>query len=226
DGYYEQRLINEQIARLTGLRYLEGYQNDEEQYKALMNAGITAAREMSLVPGIALSAEQIARLTSDIVWLVNQSVTLADGSQQTVLVPQIYLMVRDGDINSAGALISANNISLHTNQDINNQGSIAGRKIVDLGAQNISNSGLISGNKVALNASNNIDFNGGAAQAQDLLSLKANQINLTTTTATHGDERNGATVIDRVAGLYVTGNKDSILTVDGKKGIDINGAQL
>ncbi|PIT20303.1 hemagglutinin repeat-containing protein, partial [Snodgrassella communis] len=226
DGYYEQRLINEQIARLTGFRHLEGYQNDEEQYKALMNAGITAAREMSLVPGIALSAEQIARLTSDIVWLVNQTVTLADGSQQTVLVPQIYLMVRDGDINSAGALISANNISLHTNQDLNNQGSIAGRKIVDLGAQNISNSGLISGNKIALNASNNIDFNGGAAQARDLLSLKANHISINTTTATHGDQRNGATVIDRVAGLYVTGNKDSILTVDGKQGININGAQI
>ncbi|WP_239353008.1 hemagglutinin repeat-containing protein, partial [Snodgrassella communis] len=226
DGYYEQRLINEQIANLTGFRHLEGYQNDEEQYKALMNAGITAAREMSLVPGIALSAEQIARLTSDIVWLVNQTVTLADGSQQTVLVPQIYLMVRDGDINSAGALISANNISLHTNQDLNNQGSIAGRKIVDLGAQNISNSGLISGNKIALNASNNIDFNGGAAQARDLLSLKANHISINTTTATHGDQRNGATVIDRVAGLYVTGNKDSILTVDGKQGIDINGAQI
>ncbi|NUE67758.1 S-layer family protein, partial [Snodgrassella sp. ESL0253] len=34
DGYYEQRLINEQIANLTGYRRLDGYQNDEEQYKA------------------------------------------------------------------------------------------------------------------------------------------------------------------------------------------------
>ncbi|WP_439328532.1 hypothetical protein, partial [Lonepinella sp. BR2357] len=34
DGYYEQRLINEQINQLTGRRYLTGFNNDMEQYKA------------------------------------------------------------------------------------------------------------------------------------------------------------------------------------------------
>ncbi|KES11580.1 ImpE protein, partial [Snodgrassella alvi SCGC AB-598-P14] len=91
-----------------------------------MDAGISMAKTMGLVPGVALSADQIARLTSDIVWMVSQTVTMPDGSQQTVLVPQVYLMVRDGDLNTAGALISADNISLHTNKDINNQGTVAG----------------------------------------------------------------------------------------------------
>lgn len=72
DGYYEQRLINEQIAELTGHRRLDGYQNDEEQFKALMDNGATAARSMNLSVGIALSAEQAAQLTSDIVWLVQK----------------------------------------------------------------------------------------------------------------------------------------------------------
>lgn len=67
DGYYEQRLVNEQIATLTGYRYLDGYQNDEEQFKALMNAGITFAQAHQLRIGVSLSEEQVAQLTSDIV---------------------------------------------------------------------------------------------------------------------------------------------------------------
>ncbi|MEX7543006.1 hypothetical protein AB0862_018030, partial [Acinetobacter baumannii] len=36
DGFYEQRMVQDQIANLTGYRFLEGYGSDEEQYKALM----------------------------------------------------------------------------------------------------------------------------------------------------------------------------------------------
>ena len=226
DGYYEQRLINEQIDQLTGYRRLAGYDSDEDEYKALMDAGVSMAKTMGLVPGIALSADQVARLTSDIVWMVSQTVTMPDGSQQTVLVPQVYLMVRDGDLNTAGALISANNISLHTNKDINNQGTVAGRRIVDLGAHNLSNSGLISGQNVLLNATDNIDINGGTVQAQNFLGLQAKHINVNTTTATHGDERNGGTVIDRVAGLYVTGSKNGILAVNSVEDLNFHGANI
>ncbi|NUF09849.1 hemagglutinin repeat-containing protein [Snodgrassella sp. ESL0324] len=226
DGYYEQRLINEQIDQLTGYRRLAGYESDEDEYKALMDAGVSMAKAIGLVPGIALSADQMARLTSDIVWMVSQTVTMPDGSQQSVLVPQVYLMVRDGDLNTAGALISADNISLHTNKDINNQGTVAGRKVVDLGAHNLSNSGLISGKTVLANAANNIDINGGTVQAQDMLSLQAQRINVNTTTATHGDERNGGTVIDRVAGLYVTGGKNGILAVNSVEDLNFHGANI
>ena len=226
DGYYEQRLINEQIAKLTGFRRLNGYYDDEDEFKALMDSGISVAKKLGLLPGVALTADQIARLTSDIVWLVDQTITLPDGTQQTVLVPQVYLMVRDGDLNTSGALISAANIRLHTNKDINNQGTIAGRKIVDLGANNFDNSGLISGQKVGLEANNNINIIGGTVQAQDLLSLQAKHIDINTTTVTHGDERNGGTVINRVAGLYVTGNNNGIMAVNGIEGLNINGANI
>ena len=50
-------------------------------------AGVTFAKQYGLTPGIALSAAQMAQLTSDIVWLVEQTVTLPDGSSQRVLVP-------------------------------------------------------------------------------------------------------------------------------------------
>ena len=80
DGFYEQRLISEQIAQLTGRRFLAGYADDEAQYRALMNAGATVATAWQLVPGVALSAEQMAQLTTDIVWLVERQVSLADGT--------------------------------------------------------------------------------------------------------------------------------------------------
>ena len=125
DGYYEQKLVNEQIARLTGYRRLDGYDNDEAQLKALMDAGITFARSQQLVPGVALSAAQVAQLTSDIVWLENQTVTLKDGSQQTVLVPKVYVVARKGDLNSTGSLISANVLQLNADE-IRNGGTIGG----------------------------------------------------------------------------------------------------
>lgn len=40
DGYYEQKLITDQIVTLSGQRYLGNYRNDEEQFKALMDNGI------------------------------------------------------------------------------------------------------------------------------------------------------------------------------------------
>lgn len=70
DGFYEQKLVREQVQALTGQRFLGDYSNDQTQYMALMNNGLTYAKALNLRPGIALSAEQVAQLTSDMVWLV------------------------------------------------------------------------------------------------------------------------------------------------------------
>ena len=225
DGYYEQKLVNEQIARLTGYRRLDGYDNDEDQLKALMDAGITFARSQQLVPGVALSAAQVAQLTSDIVWLENQTITLQDGSQQTVLVPKVYVVARKGDLNSTGSLISANVLQLNADE-IRNGGTIAGRKVVDLRAQNIEHSGQIRGEKVWLDAQNQINLQGGDIAAGKLLSLSADQINVSSTTATSGDKQNGNTVVDRVARLSVgeDGSEGGILSIQSKHDTHLNGA--
>ncbi|MBQ9724203.1 MAG: S-layer family protein, partial [Neisseriaceae bacterium] len=91
DGYYEQRLINEQVAMLTGYRYLGGFASDEEQFKALMDNGIAVADDLQLTVGIKLTKDQVNRLTQDIVWYEKQTVTLPNGESQEVLVPQVYL---------------------------------------------------------------------------------------------------------------------------------------
>ena len=70
DGFYEQRLVNEQINQLTGRRFLQGYSSDYEQYKALMDNGAQYATKLNLIPGVALTAEQMKQLTSDMVWMV------------------------------------------------------------------------------------------------------------------------------------------------------------
>lgn len=82
DGFYEQQLVREQVADLTGHRFTGDYSNDEEQFRGLMDAGVSYAQQYGLRPGVALTPEQMAALTSDIVWLVEREVTLADGSTQ------------------------------------------------------------------------------------------------------------------------------------------------
>ena len=57
DGFYEQQLLADQILKQTGKRHLDGYTDDETAFRALMDAGITYAKEMNLSPGIKLSKE-------------------------------------------------------------------------------------------------------------------------------------------------------------------------
>ncbi len=108
--------------QLTGRRFLDGYADDESQYSALMNQGVTFARAHQLVPGVALSAEQMAQLTSDIVWLVTKTVTLADGS--TVQAGNHLTIVAtgggaDSDITVQGSALSAGRIlSLYAQDQI------------------------------------------------------------------------------------------------------------
>ncbi|WP_431274444.1 filamentous hemagglutinin N-terminal domain-containing protein [Variovorax ureilyticus] len=227
DGFYEQKLIREQIAQLTGYRYLDGFQSDEEQYAALMNAGATFAKEYGLVPGIALSAAQMAQLTSDIVWLVEQTVTLSDGSTQQVLVPQVYVRVRSGDIDGSGALLSADRVRIDGGGQgtVTNTGTIAGRRLVSINADTIDNlGGRISGGNVALKAATDINNIGGTIDARDSLSLNAGRdINVRTTTQSHDGGANSSTNIDRVAGLYVT-NPGGTLVASAGHDVNLIGA--
>src|SRR5690606_32168972 len=110
DGFYEQRLLREQIAQLTGRRFLVGHADDEAQYQALMDNALTQMDGLSLVPGVALTATQVAQLTSDIVWLVAQNVSLPDGTLTQALVPQVYVRPRAGDLSPSGALLAGQEV--------------------------------------------------------------------------------------------------------------------
>jgi filamentous hemagglutinin len=212
DGFYEQKLIREQVAQLTGQRFVGDYTSDEQQYRALMDSGVAYAKTWDLRPGIALTPGQMAALTSDIVWLVERDVTLADGSVQKALVPQIYLRLRDGDLDGSGALLAGKDININLSGDLTNSGTIAGRSVVKLSADNVANmGGRLHGDAVAVAARNDLNNIGGTISANSALVATAGRdihINSTTQSASSaaGGNSFSRTDIDRVAVLYVTGD--------------------
>ncbi|WP_254627262.1 two-partner secretion domain-containing protein, partial [Acinetobacter lactucae] len=209
DGFYEQRMVQDQIANLTGYRFLEGYGSDEEQYKALMNNGVTFAKQYGLRPGIALSATQIAQLTSDIVWLVEKDVTLQDGTKTKALVPQVYVKARVGDLKGDGSLLTGNSVNFKLNGDLLNGSTIAGREAVQITANNINNlMGRIQGNTVDITTQKDLNNIGGQISAKDVMAVKVDgNLKIETTTRTSTTQVDGfsasTTGVDRIAGLYV-----------------------
>lgn len=191
DGFYEQRLVNEQINQLTGRRFLQGYLSDYEQYKALMDNGAQYAKKLNLIPGVALTAEQMKQLTSDMVWMVKREVTLKDGSKTEVLAPQVYIVGRNADIDSRGAVISANDIVVNIQGDIQNSGVIAGRNLTHLAANNIENlGGKLQGRELYLKAKETLSNLGGELNAEDRLVAQAKNINIESRTSETEDTGN------------------------------------
>ncbi|MGC0862089.1 hypothetical protein WKG86_24345, partial [Pantoea agglomerans] len=167
--------------------------------------------------GVALTPAQMALLTSDIVWLVNQTVTLPDGTQQTVLVPQVYAKVKQGDLTGDGALIGGGSVALNARNDITNSGTIKGRDVTQLTAQSLTNSGYISGNTVSLTARQDITNLGGVIGGDKQVSLLAGR-DITSQSTLRGDGTDRW--IDRPAGIYVQGT-DGALTLSALNNITL-----
>ncbi|MDP8169701.1 hemagglutinin repeat-containing protein [Pasteurella skyensis] len=228
DGFYEQKLVREQINRLTGRQFLGDHSNFENQYKALMDNGVTFAKKFNLTPGISLSEGQVAQLTSDIVWLESQTVTLPNGKVEKVLVPKVYAMVRKGDITGNGTLISGNQLNINADE-ILNQGTIAGRDFMQLNANRLKNSGKLTANRLGANINGDVENIGGVMEADSVLLLNvAGDLTHRSTTQTTNvdlyDFKRKQTTLDRKALLYVKG-KDGQLQINANN-INITGADI
>ena len=129
DGYYEQRVVREQLLMLTGRPSLKG-DDAMAQYQALMNSGIKAAEDFHLVPGVALTPSQIAALQQDIVWLVSETVETAEGPQ-TVWVPKVYLANSTLRVTGDGAVIAGGNLQLSTGS-LSNAGNLFADKAMSI----------------------------------------------------------------------------------------------
>lgn len=169
DGFYEQRSVLDQITSLTGRRFLSDNLDALAQYRSLMDAGVQAASTFQLSVGVALTPEQMASLTQDIVWMVNATV---DGQQ--VLVPVVYLSEAHArEMAANGATIAGKNVILTASGDITNNGTIKASDSAQLTASNLLNSGTLSaGNNLSINAAQNI-LNGGTINAGGNVSLVA-----------------------------------------------------
>lgn len=220
DGFYEQELIRNQVTQLTGMRYLNGYTNDEEEYKALMDAGIAYAKEYNLKPGIALTKEQIAALTSDIVWLETTTVTV-NGKTYTVLYPHVYLKASTAKaLTEDGSLISANTLITDTKGTLTNQGTLKGNTIITK-SKNIVNKGTIFGNDISLKASQDI-VHSGIIEGENKILLDAGRNITMKNTIQHGKNQD---ILDTTAGIAVKGEKGVLLMQAGQD-ITMTGATL
>ena len=229
DGFYEQRLVNEQVNKLTGRRFLDGYLSDYDQYKALMDNGAQYAKRLNLIPGVALTSEQMKELTSDMVWMVKREVTLKDGSKAEVLVPQVYIVGRNTDIDSRGAVISANDVIINTLGDMKNSGVIAGRNLTHLSANNIENlGGKLQGRELYLFAKNRLDNLGGELNATENLVGHAKNINIASTLSETADnEYFKHKTINRVGAINVgEKNNPGQLLLQATEDITFKGAQI
>ncbi|MCQ5319861.1 hemagglutinin repeat-containing protein [Veillonella parvula] len=217
DGFYEQQLINEQIVSATGKQYLEGYTDNEAEYKALLEAGIAFGKAFKLAPGIALSKKQMEAITTDMVWLETKTVVV-DGKVQQVLYPKVYLAKQPAkSVDAMGGIISGKAIVSHTNTDILNQGIMSADTIV-LGAHDVQNTGRIDGRQVIIKASQDV-INTGNIHGDKRVTINAGRdINV----GTHVDKLEHHDIVGRQGTIGVA--KDGDLVLSAKRDINLKGA--
>ena len=220
DGFYEQELLRNQIIQLTGKTYLDGFTNNEDEFHALMDSGIAYAKEFHLTPGIALTKEQMAALTSDIVWLETTTV-IVNGKTYDVLYPHVYLKAgSEKKIAADGSLISANQLVMEAKNQLANSGALMGNSILMQG-KDIVNRGRIYGDTVQLNASHDIKES-GIIHAEKQVSLTANNNITMQDTVLHEKNQD---MLHTTAGIAVKGT-DGVLLMEAGKDIHLTGATL
>ena len=217
DGFYEQQLINEQIVSATGKQYLEGYTDNEAEYKALLEAGVAFGKAFKLTPGIALSKEQMEAITTDMVWLEIKTVVV-DGKAQQVLYPKVYLAKQPAkSVDSMGGIISGKAIVSNTNADILNQGIMTADTIV-LGAHDVQNAGRIDGRKVNIKASQDV-INTGNIHGDKQVTINAGRdINV----GAHVNRLEHHDIVSRQGTIGVA--KDGDLVLSAKRDVNLKGA--
>ena len=226
DGYYEQRLINEQINQLTGKRFLDGHDNDYTQYKSLMDNGVLYAKKWQLVPGVALTEAQMKELTSDLVWFEKQETVLPNGQKVSVLAPKVYLAPRNVKVNGEGAIISANKVVINGIQQVENSGTILGNEGVSINAENITNDkGRVQGDVVLLQAEDTLKNIGGVIEGKDAILAQAKKVQIEgSVSETQDNGKFHQKIIGKAAEINLT-NKEGEVQIYADEDITVKGAK-
>ncbi|WP_374556272.1 hemagglutinin repeat-containing protein, partial [Aquitalea pelogenes] len=184
DASYETYLIQQQLIAQTGNNLLKGYASQNAEIQKLMQNAASDAKTLGLTLGQAPSAQQLASLKQDIVWMVSTTV-----NGQSVLVPQVFLAPATIASIQSGAVIASSNINLKLDALNNTGGTISGSKSLDISSKgDITNtSGTISGGNV------------------NLASTNGSIVNQTLTQGS-GNDKNFATSIGKQASISATGN--------------------
>lgn len=193
DGLYEQRLIREAVVARTGQRYIDGMTSDETLFRYLMDNAIASKDKLSLSVGVSLSAEQVAALTHDIVWMENIEV-----NGETVLAPVLYLAHANGRVAPNGALIQGRDVNLISGGELVNVGTLRATNNLAVSATNIGNAGLMeAGGRLDMLATESIrNAQGGI--------IAGREVSLTALTGDVINERSVTRLEGRAGGEHVT----------------------
>ena len=172
DGYYEQQLVMQEIMRQTGKSRLQSGLSAEEQYRQLMDAGISVTKSQSIALGRGLTEAEQKNLKEDVVLLVSKAVVLPNGKTETVLVPTLYLAPTTKRVEGA-ANLQAQSINLSVDT-MHTSGSIVADKDVTITGNTIHNdNGLIKGNTTTVTANDEVRNTQGTIMGNDTVSVYA-----------------------------------------------------
>ncbi|MDD0976811.1 filamentous hemagglutinin N-terminal domain-containing protein, partial [Pseudomonas fontis] len=208
DGYFEQQLIQQAVAARTGQRFIDGKTSDEAIYKHLMDNALTSKQQLDLRVGVTLTAQQVAALTHDIVWLEEHEV-----SGEKVLVPVLYLAHANNRLAPNGALIQGADLNLIAGAGLSNGGTLrASNNLSASAGKNLINSGLIeAGNRLELLAGDSIvNGAGGIISGRDV-----------SMTALLGDVINERTVSVQQTGSQTRHNLDTAARIEAANDLSI-----
>lgn len=187
DGYYEQQLVMQAILRQTGKSRLQAGLTEEEQYRKLMDAGLTIMKSKSMTLGQGLTESEQQQLTEDVVMLVSQPVVLPNGKTETLLVPTLYLApttqrvegaanmqaqsinLQVGTMHNRGSIVADDAITVHGNTIHNDNGLIKGRTTTVVADTDVRNTqGTIEGrDRTTVYAKNDVINEGGTIKQTD-----------------------------------------------------------
>ncbi|QVM92944.1 DUF637 domain-containing protein [Pseudomonas entomophila] len=193
DGLYEQRLIREAVVARTGQRFIDGMTSDETLFRYLMDNAIASKDQLSLRVGVSLSAEQVAALTHDIVWMEEVEV-----NGEKVLAPVLYLAHANGRLAPNGALIQGRDVNLISGGELVNVGTLRATNNLAVSATHIGNSGLMeAGGRLDMLATDSIrNAQGGV--------IAGREVSLTALTGDVINERSVTRLEGRAGGEHVT----------------------
>lgn len=226
DPYFEQQLLRQQLLATAGQLFIaDGLASENDQFKMLMANAAAVQGDLKLRVGVALTAEQLANLKKDIVWMVE---TVVAGKK--ALVPQLYLSDATRAKLADGARFVASSINVKTEGAVTNSGAFVASKdiSIDAGTTFTNRMGtLVAANGLSIAATGDILNQSGTIRGGDV-SLESRTGSVVNETLTRDIAVGGAhgagtsTVVGQTATIESTGS----LNIKAAEDIVSRGGQI
>ena len=126
DPFYQWNVINEQILLATKKQQQWSELGWQDNFNKLIDNAYAQKTALNLVPGVKLTEAQINALNQDIVLYEEETIKLANGTNQKVLTPRVYL-TKNSFLNTnfgTNSAIAAKNVTINAGGNIDSNGTI------------------------------------------------------------------------------------------------------